>query len=331
MPPSISVIITCYNLEQYIAEAVESALEQQGAGTNVEVIVVDDASTDSSVSIVERIQGARLVRMERNGGVMLAMLRGIQESTGDIIFFLDGDDLWERDKLAESVRLFDDRKVVLATHDLTYVDARGEPIDRESRVAARLAAVQPSGWDDCIRQGILLHDDYVWLGSAFGVRRSLARLDDFAEFVRSLPDSGSVYQDWPLAYWCASLPGGHKLAFSPKKLFRYRLHQGNHSGDTRTVDRAARNYHRAAATLDAMNRIAEMRGLGIEIGARLKERAKLYRWQSGLYRKESSLLSYLRILPLLVREGLLLRETARFLGTSLLGPANFTRLAGGIR
>jgi hypothetical protein len=324
---SVSVIITCFNLERYIAEAIQSALGQQGVRQDVEIIVIDDASTDSSVSIVERFESVRLVRMERNSGVMLAMLRGIEEATGEIVFFLDGDDIWEADKLAETLPLFDDPGVVLATHDLTYVDARGSPTHRASRVEAKMATVPPERWSDTIREGILTHDDTVWLGSAFAVRRSLARLDEFAAFVKSLPEPESLYQDWPLAFWCASLPQELAMAFSPRKLCRYRLHTANHSGDTRTAARAARNFHRAATTLDAMLAIARLRELGEDKLARLKALSSVYRWQSFLYQSGGSVPAYLKVVPLLARERMLLRESARFAGIRLLGRARFAQLA----
>ena len=331
MAPWVSVIITCFNLDRYIAEAIASARGQTGVRQDVEVIVVDDGSTDSSLSIIEGFEGVRLVRMERNSGVMLAMLRGIEEARGDIIFFLDGDDIWEPDKLARTLPLFDDPRVVLATHDLTYVDASGSPTRRASRVEAKMAKVPPERWSDTIREGILTHDDTVWLGSAFAVRRSLAGLDEFARFVNSLPEPRSLYQDWPLAFWCASLSRDLEMAFSPGKLFRYRLHAANHSGDARTVERAARNFHRAAATLDAIHRIAGLRGLGQDIRNRLKQKYDLYRWQSSLYQSGGSVPAYLKLLPLLAKERVLLRESARFAGIRLLGRTRFAQLASAAR
>lgn len=86
----------------------------------------------------------------------------------------------------------------------------------------------------------------------------------------------------------------------------------NHSGDTRTAARAARNFHRAATTLDAMLAIARLRELGEDKLARLKALSSVYRWQSFLYQSGGSVPAYLKVVPLLARERMLLRESARF-------------------
>ena len=231
MPAKVSIIVTCYNLARYIGEALSSVAAQDYPG-DWQVIVVDDASTDDSAAEISKFEGVQLVRLEENSGSMLALLAGLEQARGDLLFFLDGDDTWEPGKLGAAVHLFDrEPAMVFATHDLQYIDAAGRPIARGSRVAEVMNAIAPEGWSEAIRAGILGHDDYVWLGSAFAVRRSLARLDEYVRFVRALADPRSLYQDWPLAYWCASLPGPLSLGFIPEKLFRYRLHQANHSGE----------------------------------------------------------------------------------------------------
>src|SRR4051812_20803492 len=94
-----SVIVTCFNLERYIRAAIESVLGQSFAG-NLEIIVVDDCSTDRSAEIVRSYEGIRYLKTERNGGVLLAILAGLEAASADILFFLDGDDLWHPAKVA---------------------------------------------------------------------------------------------------------------------------------------------------------------------------------------------------------------------------------------
>ena len=93
--PLCSIIVSSYNKEKYVGLAVDSALSQTWPGT--EVIVVDDGSTDQSVSVLEKY-GDRIVLIRKgNGGQASAMNRGFQASRGDIVFFLDCDDLLDPD------------------------------------------------------------------------------------------------------------------------------------------------------------------------------------------------------------------------------------------
>lgn len=87
---SVSVIIPTHNRPQLLPRAVESAL---AAGTDVEVIVVDDASTDETASICRALEGIRYVRLEHNQGVAGARNIGVLASSSEFIALLDDDDL----------------------------------------------------------------------------------------------------------------------------------------------------------------------------------------------------------------------------------------------
>lgn len=88
--PKVSVIIPTHNRPHLLARAVDSA---RAAGTDVEIIVVDDASTDATAGVCENLTGIKYVRVERNQGVAGARNIGILASTGKYIAFLDDDDL----------------------------------------------------------------------------------------------------------------------------------------------------------------------------------------------------------------------------------------------
>jgi glycosyltransferase involved in cell wall biosynthesis len=85
----ISIVIPTHNRPHLLPRAVESARE---SGTNVEIIVVDDASRDETASVCRSLAGIKYVRLERNQGVAGARNVGILESTGEYIAFLDDDD-----------------------------------------------------------------------------------------------------------------------------------------------------------------------------------------------------------------------------------------------
>jgi glycosyltransferase involved in cell wall biosynthesis len=95
--PRISVVIPCYNAERYIAAAIESVLAQDWP--DLEVVVVDDGSKDTSAQIIrERFPRVRLVQ-QANQGVATARNTGVNASSGEWIAFLDADDLWLPGKL----------------------------------------------------------------------------------------------------------------------------------------------------------------------------------------------------------------------------------------
>ena len=84
----ISVVIPCYNQGHFLADAVKSAAS---AAYRVEVVVVDDGSSDETAAVAGRFAGIRYVRQE-NRGLAAARNRGLQESSGDLVIFLDADD-----------------------------------------------------------------------------------------------------------------------------------------------------------------------------------------------------------------------------------------------
>jgi glycosyltransferase involved in cell wall biosynthesis len=253
--PQASVVVTCYNLDRYIGDALRSVLNQTG-GISAEVIVVDDCSTDGSAEIICGFPQVRYLRTPGNSGVLLATLHGIEAATQDVVFLMDGDDLWEVDKLRLALAAFyDDPTLGLLTHDLRFVDANDISIERTSRCAEELSPIPAADVGEAVRHGILSLSDYVWFGSALGLRRSVIDFAGFAAWARALPNPRHTYQDWPLAYWAASLPDV-RLGYLKDKLFRYRLHGANHSGDARDLDKALRNMRRSWNTTVAMYQIA---------------------------------------------------------------------------
>jgi glycosyltransferase involved in cell wall biosynthesis len=97
---TISVVIPCFNGDRFIGEAIESVLAQ--SHSDIDLIVVDDGSTDTSRSVVEGFFDdgrVRLIRHSENRGIAVARNTGIAESTSDYVAFLDQDDTWLPDKL----------------------------------------------------------------------------------------------------------------------------------------------------------------------------------------------------------------------------------------
>ncbi len=97
--PTVSVVVNTYNHERFIAQALQSVLDQTFPADQMEIIVVDDGSTDSTPQIIQTfLPRIRYIRKE-NGGQVSAFHAGVAEARGDIVAFLDGDDWWAPDKL----------------------------------------------------------------------------------------------------------------------------------------------------------------------------------------------------------------------------------------
>jgi glycosyltransferase involved in cell wall biosynthesis len=95
--PLISTIIPVYNGERYLAEAIESVLAQ--TYRNIEIIVVDDGSTDGSAEVAKYYGSPVQYYIQTNSGAGAARNRGIGLAQGNFLAFLDADDLWMPDKL----------------------------------------------------------------------------------------------------------------------------------------------------------------------------------------------------------------------------------------
>ena len=101
----VSVIIPLYNCERYIAQAIESILNQ--TYKKFELIVVDDGSTDCSLKIVKTFRDERIKIISRkNGGLAKARNSGITEAKGEIAGFLDADDYWHPSKIETHIKHF---------------------------------------------------------------------------------------------------------------------------------------------------------------------------------------------------------------------------------
>ena len=118
--PLVSVIIPTYNGADFLGEAIQSVLEQ--TYTNLELIVVDDASPDNTEDIVKKFDDRRLkyIAHEKNNGVGQARYTGLQASKGEIIFLLDQDDYFHPDKLQSHVTFHESHPDVGFTYNARF-------------------------------------------------------------------------------------------------------------------------------------------------------------------------------------------------------------------
>lgn len=120
--PFVSIVIPCYNAEKYVGQAIVSALSQ--TYPRKEVIVVDDGSTDGSVAAVQSFGDAVTLITGPNGGAAAARNKGIAAAQGEMIQFLDADDLLHSQKLSKSVPVLleDENSLVFSSAEVIEME-----------------------------------------------------------------------------------------------------------------------------------------------------------------------------------------------------------------
>ena len=128
--PRVTVVIAAYDAERFLAAALESALDQDYPADLLDVIVVDDGSTDATAAIAEHYaatSGRVRVLRQANGGNVAATNAALAVADGDVVAILDADDAWPADRMSAAVQLLVDRpEVGLVYGDMTVIDEDGE-------------------------------------------------------------------------------------------------------------------------------------------------------------------------------------------------------------
>lgn len=127
MTEKVSVIIPTYNRERTILRALQSVLEQ--TYSNIEVLVIDDGSTDSTADIVNSISDKRMkyIVLEKNGGPSNARNVGVEMASGEWIAFQDSDDSWHIDKLEVQMAYAKehlDYSMIYCMYNMNFTDGR---------------------------------------------------------------------------------------------------------------------------------------------------------------------------------------------------------------
>lgn len=124
--PTVTVLIDTYNHERFIEEAIVSVLEQDFPGSEMEILVVDDGSTDRTPDIVRKFEPRLRLMRKENGGQASAFNAGIPEARGEFVTFLDGDDWWAKNKLSRVVEaLSADPAIGMVGHGIAVVHRDG--------------------------------------------------------------------------------------------------------------------------------------------------------------------------------------------------------------
>ncbi len=244
--PVVSAVIPCYNGENYIEAAIKSILAQT-YGT-VEIIVVDDGSTDGSLAVVQRYVDngcVTLIRHQENRGISAARNTGVRASRGRYIGLLDQDDLWYETKIKKQVPVLDsdtDGRI-----GVVFSDAR---MTRDGAAAPARAVKVPPGIarfssDELIAS--LFLQDMVAIGSALIRRDCFETVGYMDETIRSGTD------DFEFLVRVATR---YSFVYIAEQLLERRLHGANYTNAELMVPDALQIIDRVTATRPLLRRTA---------------------------------------------------------------------------
>ncbi|HEY1248377.1 MAG TPA: glycosyltransferase [Nitrososphaera sp.] len=329
----VSAVITLYNLEKYIDDAIQSVLRQTRQAD--EIIVVDDCSTDGSANVVGKYRHRIVyIRQEKNIGALKNSLSGLKAATGDIVAFLDGDDVWMPKKLeAIEVEFAQDEEVVLVSHDFVEVDENLQDLNilnNQTRLNTRRITKSHAkkDWSKAMREAILLRKGF-WLGSAYAVRKKAVPLERFETLIAQHPAAHLSYLDMTLGPFIVASNPTFKVGFVDEVLFKHRSHGDNNNRWSSILSResALRNierwqsvnsttYHLIADVLT--DKKIEKRYANLHEGLEL---AKL----QFMGKKAKALNKFIWLSPFLFSENKIAHEFIRLLATTVLGAERFFR------
>ena len=140
----VSIIVPVYNSERFINDTIRTVQEQTYG--NWELILVNDCSTDNSVSIIEKYvkedNRIKLINLECNSGAAIARNTGIEQATGRYIAFLDADDLWHKEKLEKQIKFMKENEYEFTFTGYEFADEHGKGNGKIVKVPYRMSYKQ---------------------------------------------------------------------------------------------------------------------------------------------------------------------------------------------
>jgi glycosyltransferase involved in cell wall biosynthesis len=328
----ISVIITVFNLESFVRLAIQSVLDQTYPAD--EIIVVDDGSSDDSIKVIESFESkVKLVKMEKNSGVLPAFLAGIKASTADILCFLDGDDTWMPDKLQKVMAVFEQHPdVMMVTHLHEWINKEGIVTGETDVTHTNLKRITSVAHDEkemdfLLKNSILCYKG-VWLGSAFCIRRSDLDLQAYEKWVTSLPGTELSHQDQPLAAYMIYANPYKRIHLINEVLFHYRVYATNSSGSSVNIPAAIRTISRSIATVSRTADIVQRKPEWKEENYKQQMKLMELKFYLELYSKKrwNAFSYYLKLLSGYWTRDQKIKETKRLFACLVLGPTKFLQL-----
>lgn len=226
--PLVSVVIPAYNAQDHLAECVRSVLRQCGE-FRLEVVIVDDGSTDRTAAVALGLPDVVCVLQQRNAGPSAARNAGVARTGGEFVAFLDADDLWPEGSLASRLAVLQSLPgAAMVFGDCRQFDDAGPW--RETLFASGGLGADTWGRDGTVPNAyaLLLQNNFITTGSVLMRRHALVSQGGFAEDLRRVED---------LELWLR-IARRHSIAWCEALCLQRRRHDHNTSNDAEAMARA---------------------------------------------------------------------------------------------
>jgi glycosyltransferase involved in cell wall biosynthesis len=210
-----SVIIPAYNADKFIAEAISSALIQEGI--TLEVIVVNDGSTDKTLDIAQSFGDRIRIISQPNAGLASARNSGAKSAQGKLLAFLDADDIWLPGKLYSQMDKFQQGYKLAYTNRLNFGEIGDLPILQSEVTPMKEGDI----WKD------LLYANMISASSSVIAKQLFDEMGGFSAQLRSC-------EDWDLWLRCAEK---NPIGYCSQPFLKYRMHAGGLSKDYRFMSK----------------------------------------------------------------------------------------------
>jgi len=202
--PLVSIALCTYNGEKYLVEQLDSIVNQ--TYSNLEVIVVDDCSSDRTLNILQsyskKVSYVKIHKNAVNLGYIKNFEKAINMCTGEFIALADQDDIWDLNKIAMQVNEIGDHTLIY--HDSEFIDEHGTSLKRRISDVRRFYSGDDSRYflfENCVSGHTILFN-----------KRLIPFLDDF---------KSEIFHDWWLAYVATNIGS---ISFINQPLVNYRQH-----------------------------------------------------------------------------------------------------------
>jgi len=205
--PLVSIILPVYNAERYIAFSIESVINQ--TYRNLEILIVDDASNDRSIELVQGFKDSRIkiVKNEQNSGISASLNKGLSLAIGKYIARMDADDICLPNRIETQV------KFLLANPDVAVIDSVMQLMDTDNKLMSRVNSTKIS--EKAIRR-TLPFDNCLGHSSVMLPREIYTRYR-----YRKV-----VHEDYDL--WLRILNDGNRICKINEPLLHYRVHDASY-------------------------------------------------------------------------------------------------------
>lgn len=218
LEPLVSVVIPSYNRALYIGEAIESVLAQ--TYHNIEVIVVDDGSTDNTEEVIQPYLSRIMYLQQENAERGASRNSGMRKATGEYLAFLDSDDIWLPSKVEADIKVLTQHPAVgLVYSDIIQIDECGRQIGMLRRKPRNGRVTK-----------FLMSENFVSIGAHLGRRELFENVGGFVEDRRL---SGS--EDWEM--WIR-LSTATDFMHVPMATSKIRVHKANTMANTEGMNKS---------------------------------------------------------------------------------------------